>query len=204
MAHAEESECAVPGACGSGRWEVSGRANGSPGACLPCVDARRQRRATPGAGTGEAACCTGAEAGGMGSTAACASAAGSRGVGHSADGDGTAHKGCSGRASVSGAAERSTGMGAPFASGPGGMAAHPAEDGLASWATGGDVASMSGAGQHDQTSNLRGNGDARGGVGLREAPNRWATRQGGCGRGAQAAMMQCNYYCWGADEGRAT
>jgi hypothetical protein len=106
----------------------------------------------------------------MGSTAAyAASAAGSRAVDHSADGGGRARTGCSGRASVSVAAGRSTGMDAPFASGPGGMA-HRAEDGLASWATGGDVASMSGAGQRDRASNLRGNERARGGVELLEAP----------------------------------
>ena len=178
--HAGGSVCTAPGPCVSGQWEASGRANGSPGAWLPCAGARKQPRAKPGAETGEVACCTAAAAaaGGTGSTAVCAaSAAGSRAAVHSAGGGGRAHMGCGRRASVSAVAERSgTGMDAPSASGPGGKA-HRAGYGLASWATGGSVASMSGAGQHDRASNLRGNGGARGGVELREAPRRWATRR---------------------------
>lgn len=125
----------------------------------------RRRQAKRGAGIGEAACCTGAVAGadGRDSIAAYAASAGdSRAVGHSAGGGGRvrARMGYGRRASVPGAAERSTGRD-PSASGPGGMV-HRAEYGLASWATGVSVASMSGAGQHDQASNLRGNGGCAG------------------------------------------
>jgi hypothetical protein len=183
---AGESVCAAPGACASGRWAASDRANGSPGPCPPCAGATRRRRARPGAGTGAAACCTaaGAAAGGTDSTAACAaSGAGSRAVGHSAGDGGRARRGCGRRASVSAAAGHSgiAGMGAPSASGPGGMA-HRAECGLASWATGGDVASMSGAGQRDRASNLRGNKNVRRSVDLIGAPIDWRRDGGGAGR----------------------